>query len=222
MDTFHQARVSDSHAEVLASRLGRLVRLEFELGVAETRDFVRGIGAAIVISVVAAIALISSLVVLAGRRTVAAVRRTLGTAADRRRRRDAAECLGPGLERVAAHASVVAHRDAHVFRGELAMARSPAEIQADIALTRRVIERQLDTPDSTRRRARGGTRGRSPPGRLGVGLALAQVPLLRVVVGGRPRGGGRPRDRRHRGRRRPLRLRSPPAIGGVKDAGQRA
>jgi hypothetical protein len=64
MDTFHQARVSDSHAEVLASRLGRLVRLEFELGVAETRDFVRGIGAAIVVSVVAAIALISSLVTL--------------------------------------------------------------------------------------------------------------------------------------------------------------
>ena len=64
MDTFHQARVSDSHAEVLASRLGRLVRLEFELGVAETRDFVRGIGAAIVVSVVAVIALISSLVTL--------------------------------------------------------------------------------------------------------------------------------------------------------------
>jgi hypothetical protein len=64
MDTLHQARVSDSHAEVLASRLGRLVRLEFELGVAETRDFVRGIGAAIVVSVVAAIALISSLVTL--------------------------------------------------------------------------------------------------------------------------------------------------------------
>ena len=64
MDTFHQARGSDSHAEVLASRLGRLVRLEFELGVAETRDFVRGIGAAIVVSVVAAIALISSLVTL--------------------------------------------------------------------------------------------------------------------------------------------------------------
>jgi len=64
MDTFHQARVSDSHAEVLASRLGRLVRLEFELGVAETRDFVRGIGAAIVVSAVAVIALISSLVTL--------------------------------------------------------------------------------------------------------------------------------------------------------------
>ena len=64
MDTFHQAHVSESHAEALASRLGRLVRLEFELGVAETRDFVRGIGVAIVVSVMASIALVSSLVSL--------------------------------------------------------------------------------------------------------------------------------------------------------------
>jgi fatty acid desaturase len=64
MDTFHRARLSGSRAEALASRFGRLVRLEVELGLAETRDFVRGIGVAIVISVVAAIALVSSLVTL--------------------------------------------------------------------------------------------------------------------------------------------------------------
>ena len=96
---------------------------------------------------------------------------------------DAAECLGPGLERLAAHASVVAHRNPDVLRGELAMARSPAEIQADIALTRRVIERQLDALRRTRP-----ARVVDPVGvgrrRLGVGLALARVPLLRLVAVG--------------------------------------
>ena len=60
------------------------------------------------------------------------------------------------------------------------MARDPAEIQADIALTRRVIERQLDalTPHVPRAwwapwlAAAGG---------LGVGIILSKVPLLRLV-----------------------------------------
>jgi hypothetical protein len=64
MNPSHRAGVSDSPAEALATRLGRLLRLEVELGVAETRDFVRGIGVAIAVSVLATIALIASLVML--------------------------------------------------------------------------------------------------------------------------------------------------------------
>ena len=60
------------------------------------------------------------------------------------------------------------------------MARSPAEIQADMALTRRVIERQLDalTP-------RVSLMWRQPwavvTAGLTVGLALSRAPLLRLV-----------------------------------------
>ena len=60
------------------------------------------------------------------------------------------------------------------------MARSPAEIQADIALTRRVIERQLDalTPHVS-------LVWHQPwavvAAGLTVGLALSRVPLLRLV-----------------------------------------
>jgi uncharacterized protein (DUF2062 family) len=63
------------------------------------------------------------------------------------------------------------------------MARSPAEIQADIALTRRVIERQLDTLTPRVSRL-----WRTPwavaAGALTVGLALSRVPLLRVIGAG--------------------------------------
>ena len=60
------------------------------------------------------------------------------------------------------------------------MARSPAEIQADIALTRGVIERQLDalTPNVS-------LVWRQPwavvAAALTVGLALSRVPFLRLV-----------------------------------------
>jgi uncharacterized protein DUF3618 len=62
----------------------------------------------------------------------------------------------------------------------MAMARSPAEIQADIAVTRRVIERQLDALG-------GAVEGRwwAPyavtVGGLVVGFVLARMPLGRVV-----------------------------------------
>src|SRR4030095_7932363 len=64
MNPFHRAGVSDSPAEALATRLGRLLRLEVELGVAETRDFLRGIGVAAACTCLATIALIASLVML--------------------------------------------------------------------------------------------------------------------------------------------------------------
>jgi len=60
------------------------------------------------------------------------------------------------------------------------MARSPAEIQADIAVTRRVIERQLDALGHA-------VEGRwwAPyavvAGGLAVGFLLARMPLGRVV-----------------------------------------
>jgi hypothetical protein len=60
------------------------------------------------------------------------------------------------------------------------MARDPAEIQADIALTRRVIERQLDalTPRVPRAWWAPWLAG---AGALGVGLVLSKLPMLRLV-----------------------------------------
>ena len=60
------------------------------------------------------------------------------------------------------------------------MARSPAEIQAEIAVTRRRVERQLDAVE---RRV---PRGRWVPyasvaGALAVGLLLSRVPFLRLA-----------------------------------------
>jgi hypothetical protein len=60
------------------------------------------------------------------------------------------------------------------------MARSPAQIQADIAVTRRLVERQLDAIE---RRV---PRGRWVPyvsvvGALALGVLLSRVPVLRLV-----------------------------------------
>jgi uncharacterized protein DUF3618 len=65
------------------------------------------------------------------------------------------------------------------------MARSPAEIQADIALTRRLIERELD--ELQRRVPR---RWWTPyavfGGALVIGLVMSRVPLFRLIgAGGR-------------------------------------
>lgn len=60
------------------------------------------------------------------------------------------------------------------------MARSPAEIQADIATTRRLMERQLDAIE--RRVPRGWwVPYVSIAGALAVGLLLSRVPFLRLV-----------------------------------------
>jgi len=65
MDEFHRASTAEPRGpEALAARLGRLLRLVVELGLAETRDLVRGFIVAIGLAVVGAIALIASLVVL--------------------------------------------------------------------------------------------------------------------------------------------------------------
>ena len=60
------------------------------------------------------------------------------------------------------------------------MARSPAEIQADIALTRRVIERQLDALTPRVPRAWWAP-WLAVAGALGVGLVLSRVPMLRLL-----------------------------------------
>ena len=60
------------------------------------------------------------------------------------------------------------------------MARSPAEIQADIALTRRVIETQLDA--LARRVPRAWwTPWALGAGALVMGVLLSRIPLLRLV-----------------------------------------
>ena len=69
MDAFHRAStvastVEPRGPEALVARLGRLLRLEVELGLAETRDFFRGIAVAIVLALTGAVALIASFVVL--------------------------------------------------------------------------------------------------------------------------------------------------------------
>jgi Protein of unknown function (DUF3618) len=60
------------------------------------------------------------------------------------------------------------------------MARSPAEIQADIAQTRRVIESQLDAISRKVPRA-WWTPWALAAGALVVGVALSRLPVLRVV-----------------------------------------
>jgi uncharacterized protein (DUF2062 family) len=60
------------------------------------------------------------------------------------------------------------------------MARSPAEIQADIAVTRRLVERELDAVE---RRVPHGwwVPYASVAGALAVGLLLSYVPFFRLV-----------------------------------------
>lgn len=63
------------------------------------------------------------------------------------------------------------------------MARSPAEIQADIALTRAVIEDQLEAL-SRRVPSTRWAPWLVVAGGLGVGFLLSRVPLLRLVGAG--------------------------------------
>ncbi len=63
------------------------------------------------------------------------------------------------------------------------MARSPAEIQADIALTRRLIEDRFDAL-SRRLPRRWWTPYAVLAGGLGLGLLLSRVPALRLVATG--------------------------------------
>lgn len=63
------------------------------------------------------------------------------------------------------------------------MARSPAEIQADIALTRRVIETQLDALTHRLPRA-WWTPWAVGAGALVAGLVLSRLPFLRLVGAG--------------------------------------
>ena len=60
------------------------------------------------------------------------------------------------------------------------MARSPAEIQADITLTRRVIETQLDALSRKVPRA-WWTPWAVGAGALVLGLALSRLPFLRLI-----------------------------------------
>jgi putative superfamily III holin-X len=64
MATVHHIRTSDGHDPSLLARLTRLLKLEVELGVAETRQFVRTIAMAIAVAVPAVIALVAAVVVL--------------------------------------------------------------------------------------------------------------------------------------------------------------
>ena len=60
------------------------------------------------------------------------------------------------------------------------MARSPAEIQADIAVTRHLVERQLDAVQ--RRLPRGWwVPYASAAGALAVGVLLSRLPVFRLV-----------------------------------------
>lgn len=63
------------------------------------------------------------------------------------------------------------------------MARSPAEIQADIALTRRVIETQLDTISRNVPRA-WWTPLALGAGALAVGFLMSRLPFLTLVNAG--------------------------------------
>lgn len=65
------------------------------------------------------------------------------------------------------------------------MARSTAEIQADIAVTRRLIEQQFDALERRMPRAWWAPYA-FVAGALGVGVALSRIPVLRLLnVGAR-------------------------------------
>src|SRR5207248_11305859 len=76
-------------------------------------------------------------------RVGAALSHTLAASGGRRWLRRRARARRARVERVAPHSHRVAPTNPRLPAGDLAMARSPAEIEADIAVTRRVIERQL-------------------------------------------------------------------------------
>jgi len=61
------------------------------------------------------------------------------------------------------------------------MARSPAEIQADIAVTRRLVERQLDVLERRLPHGRWVPYA-SAAGALLLGVLLSRVPFLRLIV----------------------------------------
>src|SRR5262249_58993162 len=90
---------------------------------------------------------------------------------------------GDGRGRVvgaAREAPAVAASNTPLPRGNMAMARSPAEIQADIAFTRRHIETQLDDIEQRLTR-RGRTLTLVLGGAFVAGVILAQLPLVRLL-----------------------------------------
>jgi len=64
MATVHRLSPHELENDTIATRLGHLVKLEFELGVAETRELVISLLIAVAVAFVSAVALVASLVVL--------------------------------------------------------------------------------------------------------------------------------------------------------------
>jgi putative superfamily III holin-X len=64
MATLHEFPTRDAHEEALLARLTRLVRLELELGLAETRALVRTLVIAAALAVPSAILMLAAIVVL--------------------------------------------------------------------------------------------------------------------------------------------------------------
>lgn len=167
MATIHRLPVREApDPDTLLARLAQLLKLEVELGMAEVRHLVRSAVLAIAVAIPAAVAAVAAIV-----------------PRDRRRRRPPGGDRHHRVERVASAEPVVAQNNAHLRRGDLAMARSTAEIQADIALTRRLIESQLDALENALQR-----RWWMPYAVLGGGLAagllLSRLPLLTLVGAG--------------------------------------
>src|SRR5207244_3042708 len=115
-----------------------------------------------------------------GRGVRAVVPCAVGASRHRGRRRRAVRARRARVERVASHASLVAHTNRDALPGELAMARSTAEIQAEIAVTRRLIEQRLEV---LRRRVpdRWWVSYAVIAGALVVGAVLSRVPMLKLI-----------------------------------------
>jgi uncharacterized membrane protein YqjE len=64
MATVHRLSPRELHHDTIAMRLGHLLKLELELGVAETRELVISLLIAVAVAFVSAVALVASLVVL--------------------------------------------------------------------------------------------------------------------------------------------------------------
>ena len=173
-----------AHLAAVGEELTRLVGLQWELGKAEGRQIVRAVAVA---------AARGGGPGPGGRRAGGAgggggrVRPGGALVASRRDGRHGARARADrdGMGGVPVQEAAMAGRESSIGRGDAAVARSPAEIQAQIRLTRRAIDARLDAVNEQISYRRWAPYAFLAGAAL-VGLGLSRLPILRLfrLVGG--------------------------------------